>query len=46
MAMAAAGFAAAIAAASEPLPDPGDPGFGGLIAHFADRSVVLLGKAS
>jgi erythromycin esterase-like protein len=44
--LASAGLAAAIAAAAEPLPDPGEAGFGDLIDRFADRRVVLLGEAS
>src|SRR5205085_70881 len=35
-----------IAAAAEPLPDPGDPGFGALFDRFAKARLVLLGEAS
>ncbi|MBP2301006.1 protein-L-isoaspartate(D-aspartate) O-methyltransferase [Azospirillum picis] len=35
-----------IADAAEPLPDPGDPGFGALFDRWGDRRVVLLGEAS
>jgi erythromycin esterase-like protein len=37
---------AMIAQAAEPLPDIGNPDFGALVDHFADRRVVLLGEAS
>jgi erythromycin esterase-like protein len=35
-----------IAAAAEPLPDPGDPAFAAAFDCYADRRVVLLGECS
>ena len=35
-----------IAAAAEPLPDPGDPAFAAAFDRYADRRVVLLGECS
>jgi protein-L-isoaspartate(D-aspartate) O-methyltransferase len=43
---AAAALPQRIGTAAEPLPDPEDPGFGGMFDRFGDSRVVLLGEAS